>query len=273
MPIITLTTDMGTRDHYVAVVKAAIAQQAPEATVIDITHHITPFHTAQAAFVVRNAYPAFPKGSIHIIGVNPEADALTAHVVARHNGHHFIGADNGLFPLLLQGKPEEAFEITMRLDDHHAAFPVKTVLVKAACHLARGGTAETIGRRMNTLRELIGFAPTIMKDAIVGRAVHIDHYGNVMTNIERGLFEELCGGRPFRIRFGREAYDLTRIHTTYGDVANGVCLAFFNSSGHLEIAINKGAEGSGGGAAQLLGLRENDAVRIEFGGRGKAGKD
>lgn len=270
MAIITLTTDMGNRDHYVAVVKGSILQQEPGATVVDITHGIRPFHTAMAAYVLRNAYPAFPAGSIHIVGVNPEADRFTAHVVVKHDGHYFIGADCGIFPLMFEGMPEEAYEITMKLDDDHAAFPVRTVFVKAACHLARGGRPETIGRRLQTLRELFNLKPTVTKDAIVARVMHVDHYGNVMTNVKRTLFNELHGGRPFRIHFGHSADDLTRIHNTYGDVHNGQCLAFFNASGLLEIAVNKGVEGSGGGAARLLGLEENDAVRIEFSERRKA---
>jgi len=267
MAIITLTTDMGTRDHYVAVVKAAIMQQEPSATVVDITHEVRPFHTGMAAHVARNAFPAFPPGSIHIIGVNPEADALTVHVAARHQGHFFITADNGILPLIFEGGAYEAFELTMKLDDHHAAFPTRSVFVKAACHLARGGTPETIGQRMNGLRELIGFAPSILENAIVGRATYVDHYGNVMTNIKRALFEEMKADRPFRIRFGRVADDITRIHSTYSDVPNGLSVAFFNASGHLEIAVNKGSDGSGGGASKLLGLHEGDAVRVEFGAR------
>ncbi len=264
MAIITLTTDMGARDHYVAVVKGSILSQEPGVTIIDITHEVKPFHTAMAAYVLRNAYRAFPKGSIHIVGVNPEADRFTAHVVVRHDGHFFIGADNGIFPLMLESPPEGVWEITMKLDEDHAAFPVRSVFAKAACHLARGGTPDTIGRPLKALRELFQLTPTVSQNAIVGRVVHVDHYGNVMTNVNRALFEELHKGRPFRIHFGHSADDLHRIHKTYGDVHNGQCLAFFNASGHLEIAVNKGVEGSGGGAARLLGLEVEDAVRIEF---------
>ena len=269
MAIITLTTDMGTKDHYVAVVKGAIMVQEPSAVVVDITHEIRPFHTSEAAYVVRNAYSAFPPGTIHIVGVNPEADRFTAHVVAQHNGHYFIGADNGIFPLVFEGMPEEAYEITMKLDDDHAAFPTRTVFVKAACHLARGGRPETIGRKMGALKELFNIKPTVDERTIVGRVVYIDHYGNAMTNVRKQLFDAHRGGRAFRIHFGHSDDDLDQIHSTYGDVSNGVCMAFFNASGHLEIAVNKGVEGSGGGAARLLGLHENDAIRIEFSDRVK----
>lgn len=270
MAIITLTTDMGHKDHYVSMVKGSILSQEPGATIVDVTHEVRPFHTAMAAYVLRNAYSAFPPGTIHIVGVNPEADRFTVHVVVKHDGHYFIGADNGIFPLMFEGMPEQAFEITMKLDDDHAAFPTRTVFVKAACHLARGGVPDTIGRPMRGLRELYNLKPTVTKDAIVGRVIYVDHYGNVMTNVRKTLFEELHGGRPFRIHFGHSADDLTRIHNSYGEVPNGVCLAFFNASGHLEIAVNKGVEGSGGGASRLLGLEENDAIRIEFHERRKA---
>lgn len=267
MPIITLTSDMGLRDHYVGAVKGSILSQFADAHIVDISHQITPFDNMHAAFTLRNAWAEFPVGTIHIIGVNSEADGHTPHLVVRHMGHYFIGADNGIFSLLFDGKPNEAFELTIMSDPGHTAFPIKSVFVKAACHLARGGAPETIGRRMSALRELIGFAPSIMENAIVGRVTYVDHYGNVMTNIKQALFEEMKAGRPFRIRFGRSADDINKVHTTYSDVANGMSVAFFNASGHLEIAVNKGSDGSGGGAARLLGLHEGDAVRVEFGAK------
>lgn len=269
MPIITLTTDMGLRDHYVAMVKGAILSQLPEVLIVDVSHSIKPFDNAQAAYVLRNAYTAFPAGTIHIVGVNPELDRNTFHVVVKHNGHYFVGADNGIFPLVFDGAADEAYELTMKLDDDHVAFPTKSVFVKAACHLARGGMPATIGRKISALRERIGFQPATDETSIRGRVVYIDGYGNLMTNVKRPLFDEVGRGRPFRIGFGHSADDITRIHTTYGDVSDGVCLAFFNANGHLEIAVNKGVEGSGGGAARLLGLRENDTVRIDFAERTK----
>ncbi len=269
MAIITLTTDMGLKDHYVAMVKGAILSQQPDVTIVDVSHEVKPFDTSGAAYVLRNAYPAFPAGSIHIVGVNPEADRFTVHVVVKHNGHYFVGADNGIFSLMFEGKADEAFELTMKLDDDHAAFPTRSVFVKAACHLARGGTPDTIGRKIPALRERIGFQPATDDKSIRARVVYIDAYGNLMTNVRRPLFDEVGRGRPFCISFGRSADDITRIHRTYGEVSDGVCMAFFNAGGHLEIAVNKGVEGSGGGAARLLGLRENDTVRIDFNERTK----
>lgn len=270
MSIITLTTDMGLKDHYVAVVKGAILSQHPEAIIVDVSHGIKPFDNAQAAYVLRNAFPAFPPGSIHIIGVNPELERRTVHVVVKHQGHYFVGADNGIFPLMFEGPADEAWEITTKLDGDHIAFPVKSVFVKAACHLARGGTPGTIGRKLDALQDRIGFQPAADNKSIRARVVYIDTYGNLMTNVRRSLFDEVGKGRPFKINFGHSDDDITRIHNTYSDVSDGKCLAFFNASGHLEIAVNKGVEGGGGGAARLLGLQENDTVRIDFAERSKA---
>lgn len=265
MAIITLTTDMGLKDHYVATVKGAIWTQYPEARIVDVSHAIKPFDSGQAAFVLRQAYPEFPRGSIHIIGVNPEADGQTPHLVVRHEGHFFIGADNGIFSLLFDGPPHEAFELTMKLDDNHVAFPTRSVFVKVACHIARGGTMDVIGRKVARVKELIGFLPAVDATSIRGKVLYIDSYGNLVTNVRRPLFDEVGKGRNFRISFGHSADDITKLHATYGDVPNGERLAFFNAAGLLEIAVNKGVEGSGGGAARLFGVQQEDAMRIEFG--------
>lgn len=264
MAIITLTSDMGTRDHYVAAVKGAILSQLPDAVIVDISHSIAPFNNMHAAFVLRNAWPEFPRGTIHIIGVNPEADGHTAHVAVRHGGHFFIGADNGIFSLLFNGKPEAVYELTLKLDTDHLAFPTKNIFVKAACHLGRGGTLEVLGREMPAVREQIHVQPVVMEDTIKGEVVHIDHYGNVVTNITRALFTSVVKHRDFRISFGRPMHDIRQVHKTYSDVPHGERVAFFGDSGYLEIAINKGVTGAGGGAAQLLGLRVTDAVRLEL---------
>lgn len=264
MAIITLTTDMGTRDHYLAAVKGAIYTQFPEAVIVDISHAIAPFNNMQAAFVLRNAWREFPRGTIHIVGVNPEADRETAHLVVRHQGHFFIGADNGIFALLFDGKPEEIYELTLKLDTDLHTFPTKNIFVKAACHLGRGGTVEVLGRKVPTVREQINVRPVVMEDTIKGEVIYIDHYGNVITNITRSLFTNIVKHREFRISFGRPMHDIKQIHKTYSDVPLGERVAFFGDSGYLEIALNKGVTGGGGGAAQLLGLQVTDVVRLEL---------
>lgn len=255
---------MGLRDHYVAVVKASILSDCPDVNIVDISHEITPFNNAEAAYVLGNAYPEFPRGTIHIIGVNPEIEPSTPHIVARHDGHYFIGADNGIFSLLFPNGPHEAFELTMKLDADRISFPTKQVFSKVACHLVRGGTPEVIGRKTVQLKKQIHFRPVADGLAIRGVISHIDNYGNLLTNIDRETFARIGKGRKFSIQYGRGSKAIERIDASYGDVPPGERVAFFGDNDMLEIAVNKGAKGAGGGAAQLFGLSIQDPIIVEF---------
>ena len=264
MSIITLTTDMGTRDHYVAAVKGRILGLLPGSSIVDVTHEVKPFDNAHTAFVVRNAWPNFPEGTVHVIGVNPEADAHTPHLAVKHAGHWFIGADNGIFSLIFEGRPEAVFTLNPTDDQDAMTFPTKCIFAPAACHLARGGAVEEIASPASGIRQMSGFTPATDQESIRGAVIHIDIYGNAVTNIHRDLFVRVVKDRSFRIAFGRSQNDITTIHRTYSEVPQGERVAFFGASGLLEIAVNKGAEGSGGGAARLFGLHVQDPVRIEM---------
>ncbi len=264
MAIITLLSDMGTSDHYVAAVKGAILRQLPGTMIVDISHNIAPFNNMQAAFVLRNAWHEFPTGTIHIIGVNPGTDSKTPHIAVRHKGHYFVGADNGIFSMLFDEPVEEVYGLTLKLDTDHRLFPVKHIFVKAACHLGRGGTIELLGRRLEQVQQQLMPRAVLMEEAIKGQVIHVDHYGNVITNITRQLFNSLVRNRPFVLTIGRSKHNIRTLHKHYSDVAPGEKLAFLGDSGYLEIAVNKGVKASGGGASQLLGLKVNDVIRLEL---------
>lgn len=262
--IITLTSDMGLQDHYVAVIKAAILCECSNITIVDVTHNIPPFDNHRAAFVLGQAYPEFPEGTVHIIGVNPEIEPNTPHLVVHHGGHYFIGADNGIFSLLFPQGAEEVFELTMKMDENRISFPTKQVFAKVACHLAKGGTPEVLGRRTTEIKQLYAFKPVANGSAIRGAISHVDSYGNLLTNIDREIFTQVGKGRKFRITFSQELRGIENIYGSYGDVPAGERVAFFGDNDMLEIAINKGVKGAGGGADQLLGGKVQDPVMIEF---------
>ena len=264
MAIITLTTDLGTRDHYVAAIKGVIYSQVADVNIVDITHEIQPFNTQQAAFVLRNSWKEFPRGTVHIMGVNPDINDQTIHAIVVYDGQYFIGADNGLFSLTFEKKPDEIYELNLTQDSDELTFPTKNLFAKAACHLIRGGTPGVIGRRVETIREAHDFRAPVEDNVIKGNVIYIDRYGNVTTNISKHLFKEIGKGRDFNIMIRRARFDIRKISTHYSDVGEGDRLALFSSTGFLEIAINKGAEGNGGGASELFGLKINDIVRIEF---------
>lgn len=264
MSVITLTTDMGLKDYYVASVKGTILRELPDAKIVDISHDISPFDIAQASFVLKNCYKDFPAGTINIIGVNPEKTETAKHLLVIVNEHYFIGADNGIFSLLFDTKPDEIYELTIEEDSELQSFPTKNVFVKAACHIARGGTPAMIGKPIESFEQRHLFQATADMNVIKGTVSYIDGYGNVITNISKTLFNEVAKGRRFKIYLTRAGYAITKINNKYNEVPEGEKVALFSSNGHLEIAINRGVEGSGGGANKLFGLKLNDTITIEF---------
>ena len=264
MPIITLTSDMGWKDFYVASVKGAIIQQLPEAQIVDISHDIRPFDISQAAFVLRNAFRYFPAGSVHVIGVDSETRAGEPHLAMHADGHFFLGADNGIFNLLFDSEPEKVVEINIQQESNYHTFAMRDVLAKAACYLAHGSSIEFLGRKTDDFKRVMPPMPTSSSDHVMGIINYIDAYGNAFVNITENLFRQVGKGRPFTILFGSDKYSIQKISSRYSDVPEGEKLALFASTGHLQLAINRGTVGAGGGARQLFGLKLHQTVRIDF---------
>ncbi|MBM77405.1 MAG: hypothetical protein CL846_02885 [Crocinitomicaceae bacterium] len=261
---ITLTTDMGLKDYYVATLKGAIYSELPNANIIDITHNITPFDITNAAFVIKNSYKHFPKNTIHVIGIDAEPSEATRHIIVKTHDQYFIGADNGIFSLIFDKQPDGVWEINLKTDGEDFSFPTKNIFIKSACHLARGGLPAVIGNPINKIKSKQLFRPIIEPNSIKGMVSYIDEYGNIITNITKQLFKEIGKSRPFNINLTRSGYSIQKIHSRYGEVPEGERIALFGSSGFLEISINKGVQGSGGGASQLFGIGLNDTITIDF---------
>ena len=264
MAIITLTTDYGQADHYVASVKGKILSEVPEARIVDITHDVAPFDPNEAAFHLRNAFPHFPKGTVHMIGVNEHLTNEIPHKIARYAGQYFIAADGGVFSLIFEKEPDAVYEINLPSDSDVLTFPLLHILTKAACHILRGGTPEVIAKRTDAIREVTRLRPMVDNDSIRGMVVYIDRFGNLITNIEKSLFKEVGKGRDFKIHLRTDKHMIRKISSHYQDVIDGETLALFNTSGYLEIAINGGSQESGGGADLLFGLKKGDLILCIF---------
>lgn len=259
MPIITLTTDMGSRDYYVAGIKGAIYKELPDAVVVDISHDVKPWDILQASFIIKNAYADFPSGTVHIIGVDTELHPDKPHVAILYDGHYFIGADNGVFSLMFDKIPEKIVELNLAHNAKVLTFPTRDIFVKAACHILRGGTLEVIGKeKEGGLRQLAIGKPATDEHTIFGKVIYVDNYENVICNINAQTFKEISKGRPFTIYKGRTNFTIEKIANTYRDVDEGEILVLFNSLGYMEIAMNRG------NASGLLGLRAGDQIRITF---------
>jgi len=256
MGIITLTTDLGYRDFYLAAVKGSILNLLPQTQIIDISHSISAFNIAQGAFIIRNAYAYFPKKTIHLIGINTDYTAEPEFIAFQYKDHFFLGPDNGIFSLICDEIPEKMVEISGTSVSKVLHFPLLEILAKSACRLLEGVDLNDLGISRNEWSKKVHLKPVLGPGYIRGTVIYIDDYQNVITNITRKEFEERVKGR-FLIRFKRNE-TINKISYHYGEVPEGEKLGLFGISDHLEIAINKGK------AAGLLGLRMDDTVQIDF---------
>ncbi|MCA0131676.1 SAM hydrolase/SAM-dependent halogenase family protein [Winogradskyella alexanderae] len=275
MAIITLTTDFGEKDHFAGAVKGAIYSEISDIRIVDISHSVSPFNISEAAYIISNAYSSFPKGTIHIIGIDAELNPENKHIAVRLDDHYFICANNGIMSMLCaEIVPEKIVEINIH-DKIETKFPVLDIFVKVACHIARGGTLEVIGKVINTIKPIKNLAPFVNdeKNQIIGSVIYIDNYGNVVTNIKRKFFESVQKTRPYEIFARNHRFDI--IYDKYSDFVNfeideskrhdeGKGLVVFNSSGFLEIAVYKSNCQTVGGASTLMGLKKMDTVTINF---------
>lgn len=262
--LITLTSDMGLKDYYVAAIKGAIYSQLPDVKVVDISHDIPPFDIVHASFVLKNTFKHFPKNTIHIIGVDTEKNNSSGHLIVKNHDQYFIGSDNGIFSLIFEKKPDGIWNINRNTESETHSFPTKDIFVSIACHLARGGLPAVVGKEILEIKSKQLFRPIIDINSIKGMVCYIDKYGNLITNITKKIFNEVGKEKSFKIYLTRSEYSIEKIHDNYNEVIEGERIAIFGSSGFLEIAINKGVKGSGGGASQLFGISINDIITIEF---------
>ncbi|MGY6648916.1 SAM hydrolase/SAM-dependent halogenase family protein [Wenyingzhuangia sp. IMCC45574] len=273
MALITLTTDFGTKDHFVSAVKGAIYSLLPTTTVVDISHEISPFNITETAYILKNAYKSFPEGTIHIVGVDTELTPINKHIALALDGQYFVCPDNGIMSLIAsEVKPNKIVEINIH-EHIETSFSVLDVFVHVACHIARGGTLDVIGKPLTEIKANVELQPKLEGSKIVGSIIYIDNYGNAVSNISKELFQEFGKGRPFTISAGR--YTTSKIANKYSDIIDfnspdsikfgpGTRLMLFNSSNFLEIAIYKSNPKTVGAASTLLGLNYREPITIEF---------
>ncbi len=248
MPIITFTSDIGNQDFMPGAVKGQLLTTMPDANIIDITHLLSPFNYPQAAYVCRNAIRNFPKGSFHLIMVNLFDEKPEHLLLVQHNGQYIACADNGLITLILEEVPQKVIALATHPSEQKNTLHCASVFAAAFRDVAAGKKLEDIGDPEISIKVKNPLRPMLSNDWIEGQIIFIDNFENVVVNIHRDDFEKQRKGRSFSIVFKRDE-TIDKISETYADVAEGEKLAHFNSSGYLEISINKG------NAAGLFGLQ------------------
>jgi S-adenosylmethionine hydrolase len=255
MAIVTLLTDLGESDHYVAAIKAKIISINPGIRIEDVTHNILPSDIAHAAFVLRAVFRDFPKGTVHLVGVNSTGNKGDAFIALQLEDHFFVGCDNGLFGLISERPHQQLVELNV-INTINTTFPERDVFAHTAVKLASGVSITNLGKPMPMFKKMIDRQVKATKKQITGSIIRVDSMGNLITNITQEVFDILSAGKTYTIMFGGEKF--RKIHTQYNQAEQGECFILFNSLGLLEIGINKG------NAAELLGMEYDGVVNILF---------
>jgi len=255
--IITLTTDFGQKDHFVSVMKAVMMGIDARLRFIDISHEIPPQDVMAGAWVVRNSAMFFPPDTVHLVVVDPGVGTSRKPVGIKIKDQYFIGPDNGIFSLIAEDFEYKAFHLTNEaywLKKRSATFHGRDIFAPAAAHLATGIPIEELGKPLEKLVTYRWALPIADKDGVQGWVVHIDHYGNLVTNIPAEMIKDTGRNRAVRIYVGNTI--LKEIVTTFSNVPEGEPAAYIGSSDNLEVAINKG------NAQQMLGVEKGAQVSI-----------
>ena len=261
MSVITITTEWQGYDYYNGVLKGKLISACPSATIIDNANGIPSFNLQHAAFVVRNSFKHYPKGSVHIICVHSEYDEKQPHLLIEAQGHYFIGSDNGIFHLLLNGEPERI----IRLDpgNENKLIDETDIFSKAAATIINGKDLLQAGTEIDEINEKIPFRATIEEDSVSGSIIFVDSYGNAISNITHEVFERVFKNKKFNIAIRSNNNIIEKISKSYKSEGVSDLIALFNSLNLIEIGIN------GSNAAELLSLQVGDVIRVAAPGSNK----
>lgn len=239
--------------------KGVILGLAPRVAIVDITHEIAPFHIDEAAFIIAEAYRWFRKGSIHVVIVDPGVGTTRRPILVESNGHLFIGPDNGVFSFLYDSGPHKVRAITnpaLALKKISRTFHGRDVFAPAAAHLAKGVAPGRFGKLVDDAIRSASLKPTpATKHRWAGTILHVDRFGNLITNFHMSDFAELRT-RPFEILAGNQI--VRRLALTYAEAGIGELVAIEGSSGFLEISADQVS------AAHKLGCHAGSPVELEI---------
>jgi len=258
-PIITLTTDFGQTDHYVAQMKGVILGLAPHAAIVDVTHTIPPQDIRRAAFVMAELADAFPPATIHVAVIDPGVGSDRSLLAVHAEGQFYIVPDNGLLSLVLEERHADEIVVIenepYRRQAMAATFHGRDIMAPAAAHLASGVPMDALGPRLNRPAvRLLNLVPTTSAWRIDAHVAWIDHFGNIITNVRADLLRDWDRSR---VRVNLAERTVSGLCRFYAEVPAGDALLLIGSSGWLEIAVN------GGSAAKRFGAVAGTSLIVD----------
>jgi S-adenosylmethionine hydrolase len=257
-PVIALLTDFGTRDHYAGTMKAVVLGICPDATLIDITHDIPPHDMMTATLELAASYKYFPAGTIFLVVVDPGVGSARRGIAADTGDYRFVAPDNGVLTAVFKETPaRRVVELTERRYARATVsrtFEGRDRFAPAAGWLAKGVDLSALGRSAGTIQQLTIPAPQLTDDLLAGEVLRVDRFGNLVTNIDRKLFDKFIHANGIEI--SAATHLIGRVVATYAEAAAGEVCALFGSTDHLEIAVNAGS------ASDQLNLSRGAPVTI-----------
>jgi S-adenosylmethionine hydrolase len=252
MPLITLLTDFGTADSYVAEMKAAILRVAPDATMVDISHSVPPGDIRSAAYLLGRSWQRFPPGTVHLAVVDPGVGTERDALALTTGGHGFVGPDNGIFTWPFRSGEVEAVTLAVPASAS-PTFHGRDLFAPAAGALANGTPLGRLGEPFDGSPRLLAYTvPHYEGKSVVGEVLYVDRFGTLVTNLTTEHVP------PYAV-LEVEGLDIGPLRRTYGDVPTGGLLAYVGSGGAVEIAVRDGS------AARRLGMGVGSRIRARLG--------
>ena len=245
MPIIALTTDYGTRDHYVGVLKGVILSIAPQVRLVDVSHDIEPQNVHDAAFVLRQVWPFFPSGTIHLAVVDPGVGSDRRIVAGLYEGRYIVAPDNGLLTHVHRDFARGGLHVVQNrqffLPEVSSTFQGRDVMAPVVAHLANGLSLGDLGPSTDHIVMLpVPEQGMVSGESLWGVVVYVDRFGTLVTNIRREQLSNLGGGgRPPEVRVN--GVDIGPLRSAFHEVEPGAPVALIGGGGLLEIAVNRGS--------------------------------
>jgi S-adenosylmethionine hydrolase len=257
--LITLITDFGIEDTYAGVLKGVILSISPACSIVDITHQIPPQDVRAACFALSTSYAYFPRGTIHLVIVDPGVGSTRRPLLIEIDDYFFIGPDNGVFTAILaQPRLKSAIEITNDeyfLAEVSSTFHGRDIFAPVAAHLANGCPPSRFGMPVSDYVLLDWPQTDVVKPGVAqGTIIHIDRFGNLVTSFSRDYIKEITGNRRFQIECAGAV--ITQMVPSYSHAQPGELCGVFGSSNYLEISITNGS------ARDILNVQSGDCVKI-----------
>ena len=249
MTLINFTSDLGLSDHYVAQFKARIFSAHAEARIVDISHEVKAFNLAHLSYTIGSVFRDFPKGTIHLIGGSSGNDQNNDYLLASIEEHFFVAPDNGVLSLISDQNMQQVYRLKVEKNAYREA-------PEAAARLAQGQSLESLGTPTTEFKQYMKRKSRATKREISGHVIHVDHFGNLVTNIEKVDFDILSRDRRYTIFFAREK--VNGVQKYINEVEPGDVFVMFNDAEQMMIGINQGS------GTQLLGLEYDSSVTIQF---------